>query len=56
MYSRQQAFRIAEALIRSSEHPHPRQPEAPPRPPSPLLSAARPGRAASLSRARLETT
>ncbi|MGZ3337560.1 MAG: cytidylate kinase-like family protein [Isosphaeraceae bacterium] len=32
MYSRQQAFRTAEALLRSSEHPHPRQPEAPPSP------------------------
>ena len=30
MYSREQAFRIAEALVRSSEHLQPRQPEAQP--------------------------
>jgi len=30
MYSREQAFRIGEAVIRSGEYPHPRQPEAPP--------------------------
>ena len=40
MYSRQQAFRTAEALLRSSEHPHSRQPEAPP-PPSFTIALSR---------------
>ncbi len=40
MYSKEQAFRNAEALIRSSEHPHRRQPEAPP-PPSFTIALSR---------------
>ena len=40
MYTREHAFRIAEALIRSGEYPHPRQPETPP-PPSFTIALSR---------------